>query len=356
MPPIAAPAKILLTGVNGYLGAHVAKELLDHGFAVVGTVRSSAKGDSIAKYFEHYGERFSYSIVQDMTMPGVFDPVISVGEFDGVAHTAAPIPTSSGQQADSSDSAFNAAIAGTLNVMHSIKAYGQTVKRVVFTSSTLAALQSEPGIVHNESHWNDEVVKRLQDREYKATDIERYMASKCLSEKAAWKFIEDNKSEVNFDLVTILPTAIIGPNMKPPLDENMPRAQLDASNMFFKSLKAAIKDSKFTDPCFTIVHVKDTAALHAEAFIHSGAAGHRIPATSSEPSWQDICDALNEEPAFSGVPGGNPGVGKRPDNESLEWDTSYAKSLLGRNMIGARQMVRETAAFYQKKGWEFVAT
>ncbi|KAF8738272.1 hypothetical protein RHS02_05793, partial [Rhizoctonia solani] len=126
--------------------------------------------------------------------------------------------------------------------------------------------------------------------------------------------------------------------------------------MFFESLKAAIKDSKLMEPCFTIVHVKDTAALHAEAFIHSGATGHRVPATSSEPTWQDICDALNEEPAFPGVPRGNPGVGKRPDNESLEWDTSYAKSLLGRNMIGARQMVRETAIFYQKKGWEFVVT
>ncbi|KAG8748918.1 hypothetical protein FRC11_011745, partial [Ceratobasidium sp. 423] len=66
--------------------------------------------------------------------------------------------------------------------------------------------------------------------------------------------------------------------------------------------------------------------------------------------------ALNEEPAFPGVPYGKLGVGKRLDDESLEWDMPYSKSLLRRKVIGAKEMIRETARYYQRAGWEFVQT
>lgn len=68
-------------------------------------------------------------------------------------------------------------------------------------------------------------------------------------------------------------------------------------------------------------------------------------------SWLD--DALNKEPAFPGVPKGNPGS-VRPEPGPKEWDTSYTRELLGRDFIGVRETFRETEAYYQQKGWAFM--
>ena len=64
-------------------------------------------------------------------------------------------------------------------------------------------------------------------------------------------------------------------------------------------------------------------------------------------------DALNEEPAFPGVPKGKPGSSGRPDTGAIEWDTSYSRELLGKEFIGIKETFRETEAYYQEKGWSF---
>ncbi|KAH7325291.1 hypothetical protein B0J17DRAFT_723064 [Rhizoctonia solani] len=353
MPSITAPAKILITGVNSYVGAHVAQDLLDRGFTVVGTVRSSSKGDDITRCFIQYGDRFSYTIVEDISQPTAFDKLLSTGKFDGVAHVAAPVPRSS-SSASSKDSAlqeiFNASAEGNLNLLRSIKAHGHTIKRVVITSSAFAALQFQPGVKHTEAHWNDESVRIVEEKGETATPLEHYAASKSLAERAAWKFMEDNQTEVNFDLVTVLPVSVIGA----PIDDKMPHEQLGNVTILFDRLKLLSTETPLSEISTNIVHVKDVAALHSESFIQPVASGHRVIGAAADPSWQDIYDALNEEPAFPGVPKGNPGVGSRHDEESLVWDASFAKSLLGRNLIGTRAAVRESARYCQVQGLEFV--
>ncbi|KAH7325288.1 D-lactaldehyde dehydrogenase [Rhizoctonia solani] len=353
MPSITAPAKILITGVNGYVGAHVAKDLLERGFTVVGTVRSSSKGDDITRYFSQYGNRFSYMIVEDISGPEAFDKALSTGKFDGVAHVAAPTPVQSladPSNAGALQAIFDAATEGTLNLLRSVKQHGHTVKRVVITSSSVAALQSEPGVKHTEGHWNEQSVQVIQEKGDTATHFEHYVASKYLSEKAAWKFMEDNKRKVNFDLVTILPNLVLGA----PVNENTTRELLEPANIIFEGLKPDSAKYKIFETYVTIIHAKDVAALHSESFLQPRAAGHRVFGAVAEPSWQDVYDALNEEPAFPGVPKGQPGVGSKPNNESLDWDMSFARSLLGRDLIGAKETIREVAKFYQEKGWEFI--
>lgn len=61
---------------------------------------------------------------------------------------------------------------------------------------------------------------------------------------------------------------------------------------------------------------------------------------------------MNEEPAFPGVPKGNPGL--EPIEDGLKfWDTTLSKKLLGREFVGAKQSFRETEKYYQEKGWSF---
>lgn len=64
MPSVSAPAKVLVTGASGFLGAHVAKALIDRGYYVRGTVRSSKKGDYLKNLLG--SDKFEYVIVEDM--------------------------------------------------------------------------------------------------------------------------------------------------------------------------------------------------------------------------------------------------------------------------------------------------
>lgn len=63
--------RVLLTGASGFIGAHILDSLLKHGYSVVATVRSAAKGEQILVSHKQYGkEQLDYVIVEDMMSPG----------------------------------------------------------------------------------------------------------------------------------------------------------------------------------------------------------------------------------------------------------------------------------------------
>ena len=45
--------KVLVSGVSGFIGMHCAKQLLDKGYQVVGTTRSSSKHDEVMGAIGH---------------------------------------------------------------------------------------------------------------------------------------------------------------------------------------------------------------------------------------------------------------------------------------------------------------
>ena len=68
MPAVSAPAKVLVSGVNGYVGAWVAQAFLSEGYSVRGTVRSIERsGQHLYNTFEKYGDKFELAIVADIT-------------------------------------------------------------------------------------------------------------------------------------------------------------------------------------------------------------------------------------------------------------------------------------------------
>ncbi|QRV82104.1 NADPH-dependent methylglyoxal reductase GRE2 protein [Ceratobasidium sp. AG-Ba] len=344
MPAISPPAKILLTGASGYLGTYVVKDLLKRSYIVVGTVRSASKGDELIKLFSQYGDRISYVIVEDMAAPNAFDPIIKEGNFDGVAHTASPISHSSGS---TPDTIIRPAVDGTLNLLNSIKAYGSSVKRFILTSSCGAAQQSEKG--NNETTWNERILKVYEDKGADSGHPVLYLASKILAEKAAIKFVQENSGEIGFDLVSVLPAWILGAPIFPA--ESL--TQLTSTNVVLRMIAQPRSESELDKDAFLIIHAADVAALHGEAFGRPDAAGHRIIAAATDGTWQGFYDALNDEPAFSGVPKGNIGLNGRPDVGCEGWDNSYAKKILGREFIGLKQTIRETEEYYRSKGWSF---
>jgi nucleoside-diphosphate-sugar epimerase len=88
MVAISSPAKVLVTGANGYLATWVVKKYLEAGYSVRGTVRSLSKSAFLNDTFAHYGDRFELVVVEDITKDGAFDEAVK--DVDAIAHTASP--------------------------------------------------------------------------------------------------------------------------------------------------------------------------------------------------------------------------------------------------------------------------
>lgn len=75
---MAAKTTVLVTGINGYIGAHVALNLLQAGYHVLGAVRSAAKGAAILKqkHFTPYADRLTFIEIADISKPGAYDDAV----------------------------------------------------------------------------------------------------------------------------------------------------------------------------------------------------------------------------------------------------------------------------------------
>ncbi|EUC54215.1 NADPH-dependent methylglyoxal reductase GRE2 [Rhizoctonia solani AG-3 Rhs1AP] len=341
MPFIQSPAKVLLTGANGYYAVHVVKELLERGYTVVGTVRSESKGEELVKLFPSHTGKISYAVVPDIVEAGAFDQVLKEGKFDAVAHAASPVAVPGGTLEDY----VKPAIGGTVGILDSIKAHGPTVKRVVITSSTGAVYTFQPGVKHNETHWNEYVIKAVEEKRDNLPPIFIYVYSKTLAEKAVWKWWSENEKTVNWDLATINPSFLMGA----PIHSITSRDQLTSTNAVLSAIAAPHED--VSERPWSMCHVRDVAIIHSALFERQeSVSGRRVLVANSEPSWQDTYDALS---GFSGVPKGTPGVGNTTDVGTPSWDTTFARELLGREFAGTKEMLVETEEYYRQKGWSF---
>ncbi|KDQ06900.1 hypothetical protein BOTBODRAFT_39260 [Botryobasidium botryosum FD-172 SS1] len=330
MHTIQAPATVLITGASGYIAVSIVKELLDRGYNVRGTVRSVVKGDYLKNLFKAHEPRFQYVVVADMSNEDAYDDAI-VG-VDAVAHTASPATLVARDPQD----VIKPAVAGTLNILESVKKRGPSVKRVVITSSCVTCMQPKAGepLLYTEADWNDHSVNEVQAKEIDVDQPHKYRASKVLAERAAWSWAEKHKTEINFDIVTILPAFVFGPL----LNEAKSLSQLnETSRIFYDAIKTEKPPSVATKQFSNLVDVRDVALAHAQAFEVEKAGGQRFIAASVPFSWQAIYDALNSaNPPVSNVPKGTPGA---PISDRSIFVSEKAQNILGVKF----RSLRETA-------------
>lgn len=89
MPFVPAPAKVLVTGANGYVATWMILYLLRRGYSVRAVVRSVSKATHIINMFKPYGTRFEICIVPDIVQEGAFDEAVK--GVDAIEHTATPV-------------------------------------------------------------------------------------------------------------------------------------------------------------------------------------------------------------------------------------------------------------------------
>ena len=103
------------------------------------------------------------------------------------------------------------AVQGTTTILNSALKYGSNLKRVILTSSAVAALEvTNVPRVFTESSWNEAAVEAVKTKASAAGPFMIYCASKTLAEKAAWEFVAAHKSEISWDLAVINPSLILG--------------------------------------------------------------------------------------------------------------------------------------------------
>ncbi|KAJ3285992.1 methylglyoxal reductase (NADPH-dependent) gre2 [Rhizoclosmatium sp. JEL0117] len=284
-----AAQKVLVSGVSGYVGAHVARELLQQGFTVRGTVRSADKADAVRKAlspFVAFANRLEFAIVADIGAAGAFDEAVK--GVDYVLHTASPFHYNvTDPQRDLIDPAVN----GTLGVLRSIAAHGKDVKRVVITSS-LAAIRNSPTAIPeglSELDWNESAVSQFNSLKAATPPGVAYAASKTFAERAAWDFVKNEKPA--FDLVTINPPFIFGPIIHPCASIN----DLNTSVKIFADFYT--KKVTEVNPVMAVgcVDVRDVARAHVLAITNPKASGQRFIISSGPFTHEKLVQILEEK-------------------------------------------------------------
>ncbi|XP_021729010.1 tetraketide alpha-pyrone reductase 1-like isoform X2 [Chenopodium quinoa] len=237
MDEIAKEKKVCVTGASGYIASWLVKLLLQRGYTVNATVRNPNDSDKTEHLLKLEGAKerlhfFKANLIEE----GSFDSAI-VG-CEGVFHTASPVVFS---PKDPQVDLLDPAIKGTLNILASCKKF-PAVRRVVLTSSmatsTFTSRPLTPDVVVDETWFSDPEL-------CKGSDMMYYVLSKVLAEEAAWKYAKEN----DIDMVSINPSMVIGPMLKPTINDSV----------------ASILNL-INDLACPWVHVKDVAEAHIRAF------------------------------------------------------------------------------------------
>lgn len=279
-------ARILLTGGSGFIAANVLDLLLARGHSVVTTVRSQQKAQGIKNAHPNVSkEKLDFAIVEDIARPDAFDEaVISDPPFDAVIHTASPFHFN---VTDTKKELLDPAVIGTTGILKAIKKSAPTVKRVVITSSFAAIFDQSKstGKTYSEADWNP--VTEAQALE---NPMNGYRASKTFAERAAWDFVENEKT--NFTLATCNPPLVLGPivHYLNSLDA------LNTSNQRIRNLMTgAAKEECPPTGTFFFVDVRDIALSHVLAAEKEEAAGKRFFIVADKFSNKQIAEIIGEK-------------------------------------------------------------
>ncbi|KAJ3760757.1 hypothetical protein EV361DRAFT_417763 [Lentinula raphanica] len=253
-------SRILVTGANGFLGAHIVKEALDNGYAVRGTVRSQAKADELKKAFP--SDKFETAVVPDLISGDYTEALKGV---TAVVHSASPFSLG---LSDPKKDFLEPAVDGTLSVLRA--AYAAGVKRFVVTS-TVGTLPNKPDLLfadveYGPDDWLPFTYEQAANGELPGFAV--YITSKKYAELAAWDFAKEH-SDVK--MTSVNPTIIYGPVIHPISSLK----SLNASNMAIYSL---INGSKTIPPDSVPVFcdVVSTARLHIKALDSEATYGKRV--------------------------------------------------------------------------------
>ena len=254
---------VLVTGGTGFLAGWIIRKLLEKGYMVWTTVRSEKKLASVIDMLKKEGvdiTNLSFATA-DLTKREGWKEAMDGMDF--VLHVASPL----GGNNQEDPSLIPTAISGVENVIQA--AVNAGVSKIVMTSSEAACY---PGRTYqkptaDETFWTD-----VNNKE-----ITNYMRSKILAEKKAWELIGEQD---HTQLVTLLPGAIMGPNMA---------GKRSSTDQIFEML---LKGTPSPNVLYNVSDVRDLADLHILAMEDHAADGQRFLAHGDDLSMPEMAKIL----------------------------------------------------------------
>jgi len=266
---------VAVTGANGFIGAHIVKQLLAKGYKVRGTHRYD--DDKVGFLTVLPNAVGNLTLHKRELVHDCFDDVFQ--GCDCVFHVASPTLKDQSEFKNPYEEMITTAVEGTKNILRSSKKKG--VSTVVLTSSMCTAIpqtdlpppaQTAPGLI-TEALW--------ADPDYLMDKGSYYAASKTLAEKVAVEFELERKKDSAFRLVRICPTFTVGPMLQPTLNSSMER---------FARICAGTHHKQIPNRSISLVDVRDTAAHHIAAY-ERGHPGRFFSLTEGW-HWTLVYDAL----------------------------------------------------------------
>ncbi|KAK8844562.1 hypothetical protein IAR55_006409 [Kwoniella newhampshirensis] len=289
---------VLLTGITGFLSAHVALVFLKNGWTVRGTLRSESKRAAVlavpeyAPYLDHL-ELFVTGTLEN----GNYTEAIK--GVDAVVHTASPVEFG---EDEFRETHLAPALQGTKTVLETA-ATEESVKAVVYTSTygTIGYHRTHPKeqvgrIIDEKDHnpWTleelDEIVEKKSagGNPYGAGGL-FYMGAKKYAEIAAWEIHKAAKEKgAKWTLATLHPTMIWGPPIQPLTSLSHGGMSTEYLWMLAQGKDKPIAESMF--PYY--VDVRDCAQAHYQAVIQQ--AQGRFILTAGPYDFQEFADMLRE--------------------------------------------------------------
>lgn len=266
--------RVLVTGISGFLGGHVALQLLAQGYTVRGSLRNLDRAEKVRKTLAAAGadaSRLEF-VALDLLADAGWEQAVAGCRF--VQHVASPFLVEIPK--DKND-LIRPAVDGTRRAVTASLAAG--VERIVVTSSIAAIVYGHTDYTRTfgTADWTN------PDR------ASAYPESKVRAEREAWRLAEGFGAREK--LATINPGAILGPL----LDEDPGTSAALILRLLNGSVPAAPKMS------FSVVDVRDVAAAQVAAMSDPAAGGRRHILSEREMTVFEIANVLRN--AFPGRAG-----------------------------------------------------
>ena len=330
---------ILVTGATGYIAKHLVLQLLNGGYTVVGSTRSTRREEELrAALKPHLNDPAALENLRVIALDlnsddGWADAMQGV---DVVMHTASPFPL---EMPKDEQELIQPAVQGALRAVKAAKQAG--VQRVIMTSSTVAVTNCElpeGRNSHNESDWS----------KLTGPGVTPYLKSKTLAERAVWDWQSADAPDMQITMIN--PSFVMGA----PLDNNF-GTSIEVIDRLMRG-----KDPMVPDIGFPSVDVRDIALMHIRAMQTPESIGKRFIGVDRTLRFVEIAELLKADHPTYKIPtrvapnilirligifdktirGIIPMLGK-PESAS----GARAQSILGMKFRDVRQAVRDSGDY-----------